>query len=167
MLFNRDSTIQKCFRGFCTVCKSEKLVPCQPSGRRVIPSGRSYVLSSSHPDDVSYRPNARQTKASSVRTTWISIRTLICIEKLMVQLASVWTIQQTVRTTLSDRASYFLYKSKYGKIAATVRTRYSLRQVRNSNSTVQTSVCHGSDARSTDMEIVCRRSTVRTAIPMV
>jgi hypothetical protein len=46
----------------------------------------------------------------------------------------------------------------------TVRTRYSLRQVWNSNSTVQTSVCHGQDARSTNMEIACRRSTVQTAI---
>jgi hypothetical protein len=58
MLFNRDSTIQKCFRRFCTACKSENSVPyqpfgrpchtiwtpiypeCQPSGRRFIPSGR-------------------------------------------------------------------------------------------------------------------------------
>jgi len=66
-----------------------------------------------------------------------------------------------------------LSKIKYGKIAAIiqktwipVQTRFSLRQVRNSNSTVQTSVCHGSDARSTDMEIACRRSTVRTATPL-
>jgi hypothetical protein len=76
------------------------------------------------------------------------------------------------RLLVIDQASDFLSKIKYGKIAATVRmmwipvrTRYSLRQVRNSNSTVQTSVCHGPDARSTDMEIACRRSTVRTAIP--
>jgi hypothetical protein len=46
-----------------------------------------------------------------------------------------------------------------------VRTHYSLRQVRNSNSTIRTSICHGRDARSTDMEIACRRSTVWTAIP--
>jgi hypothetical protein len=121
---------------------------------------------------VSYRPDARHTKASFVRTKWISVRTLVCIEKLLFQLASVQTTQQPVRTTLSDRASDFLSKRKYGKIAATVRTtwipvrtRYSLRQVRNSDSTVRTSVCHGPDVRSTDMEIACRRSTVRTAIP--
>jgi hypothetical protein len=124
MLFSRDSTIQKCFRGFYTVCKSKKLVPCQPSRRRVIPSGRSSIHSSSHPDDLSYRPDARQTKASSIRTTWISVRTLICIEKLLFQLASVRTIQQTVRTSLSDRASDFLSKSKYGKIVATVQTSF-------------------------------------------
>jgi len=103
---------------------------------------------------------------------WISVRTLICIEKLLFQLAFVQTFQQPVRTTLSDRASDFLSKSKYGKIAATVqtmwipvRTCYSLIQVRNSNSTVRTSVCHGPDARSTNMEITCRRSIVQTAIP--
>jgi len=39
-----DSAIQKSFKRFC---KSEKLVPCQPSGRRVLPSVRSSVHSSS------------------------------------------------------------------------------------------------------------------------
>jgi len=174
MLFNRDSTIQKCFRRFCTVCKSEKSIPYQPFRRRVIPSGRSSIHSSSRSDNVPYYPDARHTKASSVRTTWIFFRTLLWIEKLLFQLASVWTTQQPVQTTLSDRASDFLSKSKFGKIAATVRTtwipvrtRYSLRQVRNSNSTLQTLVCHGPDARSTDMEIACKRSTIRMAIPMV
>jgi hypothetical protein len=59
MLFNRDSTIQKYFRRFCIVCKSDILVPCQPSGRRVIPSGRSSVHGSSRPNDVPYRLDAR------------------------------------------------------------------------------------------------------------
>jgi hypothetical protein len=31
---------------------------------------------------VSYRPDTHQTKASSVRTTWIPVRTFLCIEKL-------------------------------------------------------------------------------------
>jgi hypothetical protein len=134
MLFNRDSNIQKCFRRFCTVFKSEILIPCQPSGRRVIPSGCSSVHSSNRPDDVPYHSDSQQTKVSSVRTKWISVRTLICIEKLLFQLASVWIFQQPVRTTLNNRASGFLSKSKYGKIALTiqttwipVRTRYSLK----------------------------------------
>jgi hypothetical protein len=78
------------------------------------------------------------------------------------------------RLSVFDQASYFLSKIKYGKIAATVRTtwipvlrRYSLRQVRNSNSTVRTPVYHGPDARMTDMEIACSRSPVRTAILLV
>jgi hypothetical protein len=36
-------------------------IPCQPSGRRVIPSGRPFVHYSIRPDDVSSRPDARQT----------------------------------------------------------------------------------------------------------
>jgi hypothetical protein len=97
MLFNRDSAIQKCFRKFCTVCKSEKSVPCQPSGRHVIPSGRPSVHTSS-------RPDVRQTKASSVRT-------LHYIEKLLFQLAPVWTSQQPVRTPLSIRPSFRFFPS--------------------------------------------------------
>jgi hypothetical protein len=46
MFFNRNSTIQKCLKEFCTVYKSEESVPCQPSGRCVLPSGRSSVHSS-------------------------------------------------------------------------------------------------------------------------
>jgi hypothetical protein len=65
MLFNRDSAIQKCFRRFCIICKSVISVPCQPSGRRVIPSGRSSVHSPSRLDDMPYRPDARQTKYHS------------------------------------------------------------------------------------------------------
>jgi hypothetical protein len=38
------------------------LVPCQPSGRRVIPSECPSVYCSIHLDDVSYRLDARQTK---------------------------------------------------------------------------------------------------------
>jgi len=36
-------------------------IPCQLSGRRVIPSGRPSVHCSICPDNVSYRPDARQT----------------------------------------------------------------------------------------------------------
>jgi len=108
--FHRDSTIQKCFRWFCTVYKLEISFPCQPSGRRVIPSGRSSVHSSSFPEDVPYHPDARQTKASSVRTMWISVRTLLYIEKLLFQLASIQTSQQPVRTTLSDRSFRFFFQ---------------------------------------------------------
>jgi hypothetical protein len=40
MLFNRDFAIQSASRRFCTVYKSEKSDPLQPSGRRDIPSKR-------------------------------------------------------------------------------------------------------------------------------
>jgi hypothetical protein len=81
MFFIRDSDIQKCSKRFCTVCKTEKsgslpavrttchpvrtlICPLhQPSGRRVKPSERT------------------STKASSVRTTWIPVRTFLYVEK--------------------------------------------------------------------------------------
>jgi len=90
--------------------------PCQPSGRCVIPSGRSSVHSSSRLDDVPYCPDARQTKASSIRTTWIFVRTLLCIEKLLFPLVSVRTIQQPVQTTLSDWSSFrFSFQNQIGE----------------------------------------------------
>jgi hypothetical protein len=58
-----------------------------PSGRRV------------YPDRTPNRP------ASNVRTTYLSFRTLQCIEKLLFQLASIRTSQQPVRTSISDRSA--------------------------------------------------------------
>jgi hypothetical protein len=92
MLFNRDYTIQKCSRDSALFASQEKSVPCQPSGRRAILSGR--------PTD----------KASFVRTTWIIVQTFLYIEKLLFQLASV-------RTTLNDRlASDFFPSSNKGRL---------------------------------------------------
>jgi hypothetical protein len=63
MLFNRDSAIQKYFRRFCTACKSEDFrFPVSRPDDRAIPSRRSSVHCSIHPDDVPYRPDARQIK---------------------------------------------------------------------------------------------------------
>jgi hypothetical protein len=77
--------------------------PCQPSGRRVIPSGRPSVHCSIRPDDV-FIPTRRQTNQHhpSGRRVF-SVRTLHCIEKLLFQLASVMTSQQPVRTHISTR----------------------------------------------------------------
>jgi hypothetical protein len=52
-----------------------------------------------HPDRTPDRP------ASSVWTTYLSVWTLHCIEKLLFQLASVWTSQQPVRMSISDRSA--------------------------------------------------------------
>jgi hypothetical protein len=82
MLFIRDSAIQKCSRRFCTICKSENSIPYQPSGRRVISSDHPAVQCINRPNDVAYHPDAHQTKASSIRMTWIPVRTLLCVEKL-------------------------------------------------------------------------------------
>jgi hypothetical protein len=82
MFFIRDSVIQKYTRRFCTVCKSENSVPCQPSGRRVIPSGCLAIQCINRPDDVTYLLDAHQTKASFDWTMWILVRTFLCVEKL-------------------------------------------------------------------------------------
>jgi len=100
--FQQGFHYSEVFQRFCTIYKSEISVPCQPSGRRVIKSGRSSVHSSKRLDDVPYGLDTRQTKASSVRTTWIFVQTLLCIEKLLFHLASVRMSQQPVQVTLSD-----------------------------------------------------------------
>jgi hypothetical protein len=74
MISNRDSAIQSAFKRFCLVYKSENSAPCQPSGRRVIPSGRPSVQSIGRPDEVSYLPDSHLFKASSVQT-------FPCVEK--------------------------------------------------------------------------------------
>jgi hypothetical protein len=78
-------------------------IPCQPFGRRVIPSGCPSVQCSIRPDDV-FIPTGRQTDQhhSSGRRIF-SVRTLHCIEKLLFQLASVRISQQPVWMHISTR----------------------------------------------------------------
>jgi len=102
---NRDSTCQSIFRRLCTAKKIE-----------------DFRFSVSRPDDVLSSPDAHLSTAwfvrttchtvwtpdrpaSSVRTTYLSIRTLHCIEKLLFQLASVRTSQQPVQTSISDQSA--------------------------------------------------------------
>jgi hypothetical protein len=93
---------------------------------------------------------------------------------LCLEASNCSSLHPSRRPSVFDQASGFLSKHRYGKIAATIRTtwipirtRYSLRQVINSNSFVRTLVYHGPDARMTDMEIVCSRSPFRMAILLV
>jgi hypothetical protein len=73
-----------------------------------------------------------------------------------------------------DKLQDFFPKHSYGKIAATVRTtwipfrtRSSIRQVPHSKSRRLDASQHGLDARTSDMEIACIKSTVRTTIPPI
>jgi hypothetical protein len=84
-------------------CCQEIQVPCQPSGRCVIPSGRQSVYCSIRPDDVSSRPDARQSSNIRPDDVLLQSEPLHCIEKLLFQLASVRTFQQHVRTPISSR----------------------------------------------------------------
>jgi len=81
MLLNRDSAIQRSSRRFCTVYKSEKSNPLEPSGRRDIPSGCPTVQSIICPDSSGPSSVSRSFK--------------------LFHLASVQTFQKHVRTTLS------------------------------------------------------------------
>jgi hypothetical protein len=80
-------------------------IPCQPSGRSVIPSGRPSVHCSFRPDDM-FIPTRHQTDQHHPSGRRIfSVRNLHYVEKLLFQLASVRTSQQPVRTSISDRSA--------------------------------------------------------------
>jgi len=115
MLFNRDSTIQKCFqkilyslqvrkfgslsavRTTCHIVRTSICPKHQPSRRRVIPSKRTSVQSIIHPDDENF-PSGPSPMSRSFE---------------LLQLASIRTFQQHVRTTLNVRqASGFLSKAQ-------------------------------------------------------
>jgi hypothetical protein len=85
---NRDSTCQSIFRRLCTVKKIE-----------------DFRFPVSCLDDVSSRPDVHLSTVPSVWTTYLSVRTLHCIEKLLFQLASVRTSQKPVRMSISDRSA--------------------------------------------------------------
>jgi hypothetical protein len=78
------------------------------------------------------------------------------------------------RHSVFDQILDFLPKHSYGKIAATdrttwipVRTRSSVRQLSHSKSRRPDVNPLGPDARASDLEIACIRSTVWTTIPLV
>jgi len=122
MLFNRDSAIHKCFRRFCTACKSE-----------------DFGFPVSRPDDVSSRPDARLSTVPSFQTTYHTVRTpdrpsFICLDNVdfrpdppLYREASVPAcIRPDVSAARLDPSQYsiklqILSKFKYGKIAATIR----------------------------------------------
>jgi hypothetical protein len=86
-------------------CKKDKRFqfPCQPSGRRVILSRRPSVHCSIRPDDM-FIPTGSQTDQHHPSGRRIfSVWTLHCIEKLLLQLASIRTSQQPVWTQISTR----------------------------------------------------------------
>jgi hypothetical protein len=160
--FTRDSAIQKCFRRFCLQVR-RFLVPCQlsgrschpvrtpiyplfhPSGRRAIPSGRPDRQSIIRPDYVYFRPDPSLYREASGPA---------CIRPDD-SAARPDALQYSIKLPI-------LSKIKYGKIAATVRTRSYIRQESQFKFN-RLDVCqYGLDARSTDMEIPDSTSTVRT-----
>jgi len=78
-------------------------IPYQPSGRRVIPSGRPSVHCSFRPDDVFILTGRQTDQHHPSGRRILSVQTLHCIEKLLFQLTSVRTSQQPVWTPISTR----------------------------------------------------------------
>jgi hypothetical protein len=131
MLFNRDSAIQKCFQKILYSLQGKNLVPCQSFGRRVIPSRRPSVQSTSRSDNISYRLDVHLSKASSVRTTRTSCPDFPSVEKFQTGPACIRPDHSQCSTKLLD----FFRKHRYGKITTVqttwipVRTCSSIRQV--------------------------------------
>jgi hypothetical protein len=147
MHLNRDSTIQRSSRRFCTVYKLVKSDPFQPSGRRDIPSGRSTVQASSVQTTRTFHPNLPLCQEPSNCSSLHS---------------SVRFSSTSGRHSVFDQLWDFFPKHRYGKIATTVwtiwipaRTHSSIRQVVHSKSRCPDSSRHGPDARATLMEIAC------------
>jgi hypothetical protein len=158
MLFNRDSTIQKCFQKILHSLQVRKFGSL-PAVRTTCHTVRTHIRLKHHPFE---------------RHGFLSGPSSVSRRFELLQLASVRTIQQPVRTTLSVRPKLqdFFPKHRYGKIAATVRTtwipvwvRSSIRQVPQFKSRHLDARQHGPDAQASDVEIiVCIRSAIRTTI---
>jgi hypothetical protein len=162
-MLHRDSTIQKCFR------VKRFPVPCQPSGRCVIPSGcpsdHCFILSVDGP----YRPNASQTKHHP--SGRCALPSGPSIESRSFYPACIRPDFSAARLEASRYSTSlrFFPSSIKGKInqpsgQCGIPSGRSSRHGKNcnSNTPVRTSDSHGPDARSSKKEITDSTSTVRT-----
>jgi hypothetical protein len=118
---NRDSTFRVMSED--SACKSEEFqVPCQPSGRCVIPSGRPSVHCSIRPDDVSFRSDIRQTSIICPDDVFLPSGHLHRIENLLCQLAPSGRFSSTSgRLSVLERfTDYFQVQEREDQ--STVRT---------------------------------------------
>jgi hypothetical protein len=159
MLLNRDSAIQSASRRFYTVYKSEKSDPLQPSRRRDIPSGRPHVQSIFRPNEENF-PSGPSSMLRSLK---------------LLQLASVRTFQQHVRTTLGVRpamgfpSKIQLWEDRCNRpndVDSRPDTLIHKTSIAFKSRCLDVSPL-GPEERASDMEITCIRSTVQTSIPLV
>jgi hypothetical protein len=102
---NSDSTCQSIFRRLCTAKKIEDLRFLVSRPDDVYPIQTS-ICPLFHPTIRRVLPDRTPDRpASSVQTTYLFIRTLHCIKKLLFQLASIRTSLQPIRTSISDRSA--------------------------------------------------------------
>jgi len=98
---------------------------------------------------------------------WIPVLTFLCVEKLRTAPACIRPYNSAARlddSQCSIKLQDFFPKHRYGKIAATVQTRSSIRQVLQFKSRLSDASQHGLDARALDIEIAFIRSAIRTTI---
>jgi hypothetical protein len=113
-------------------------------------------IPSSCPDDVIYRPNTQLSKASSIWT----MRTFRPDLPLCQEASNCSSLHPSGRLcctsrrhSVFDQLYDFLPKHRYGKIADTVRTHSSIRQVSHSKFRRPNDSLHGADVRATYMEL--------------
>jgi len=112
---NRDSTFRVMSED--SACESEEFqVPCQPSRRCVIPSGCPSVYCYIRPDDVSFRPDIRQTSIIFPDDVPLPSRHLHRIEKLLCQLAPSGRFSSTSgRLSILERFTDSFQVSRKGR----------------------------------------------------
>jgi hypothetical protein len=112
---NRDSTFR--VMSDDSACESEEFqVPCQPSGRYVIPSRRSSVYCSIRPDDVSFHPDFRQTSIICLDDVLLPSGHLHRIKKLLCQLAPSGRFSSTSgRLSVLKRFNDYFQVSRKGR----------------------------------------------------
>jgi hypothetical protein len=138
--FKPGSTIQSASRRFCTVYRSEKSDPLQPSERHDIPSRYLTVQSIIRQNDVKF-PSGPSSLSKS-------------FELLRLHPSGRFS-SMSGRHSVFDQLWDFLPKHRYGKILATVRTMWipvrtcsSIRQVAHSKSRRPDANLHGLNARA-------------------
>jgi hypothetical protein len=140
-MLHRDSTIQKCFR------VRRFPVPCQPSGRCVILSGRPFVTVSSV--RTTYHTVWTPDRPSIIRSDDVHFLPdhPLCREG-SIQLASV----RRVSPQGKNRNSNTPVRTS-DSLGPDVRS--SKKEIGDSTSTARTAAYHGSDPRTLVMEIAC------------
>jgi hypothetical protein len=171
MLLNRDFVIQSASRRFCTIYKSEKLDPLQPSGRHDIPTGRPTVQSIICPDDENFLSGASSMsrnfellQLASVRTFQLHVRTTLNVRQIMRFLSKtqIWEDRCNRLDDVDSRPDALIHKAS---IAFQIQTFERQSSWSGRASYLYGNCVHlinhpddhflGPDARSLNMEITC------------
>jgi hypothetical protein len=141
------------------------LVPCQPSGRRGIPSGLSSIKASSVRTTKTFRPDAYQcleaSNSSRLHSSRHNGKSSGRSSEFEKNPAFKCIRPDAIQCLTSIRV--FASRHSYGKTATTVRTMSSIRQVVHTKFNRLDISLHSPDDQASYMEIACTSSTVRTS----